>query len=237
MVRVNKNKRLYSILKIRLPTSRFGILTHKKMKLKLTLLFLTLSISAFAQTNLGIGLIAIKFNDKTVLPFYSSINDKQPIKTIRFFNDETINSWNIQDLKNQQKWLKPEILWLDYNFFIFRCEKQEKDWFKIIVDNESGKSLWIKKSKNTEFRDWEKYLQDMFRISRKSKADKIYKLPNTNSGTIKYLGEECFQVKSMKGDWIEIFTSECDDVKSEIKSGWIKWKNGNTLLIECFPIS
>lgn len=38
------------------------------MKLKLTLLFLILSISIFAQTNLGIGLVAIKFDDKTVLP-------------------------------------------------------------------------------------------------------------------------------------------------------------------------
>lgn len=116
------------------------------MRIKLTLLFLILSISTFAQTNLGIGLISIKFDDKTILQFYSSINDKQPVKTIRFFNDESINSWNIKDLKNQQKWLKPETLWLDYNFFVFRCEKLENDWFKVIVDNESGKSFWIKKS-------------------------------------------------------------------------------------------
>ncbi|WP_426485653.1 hypothetical protein [Flavobacterium sp. 2] len=207
------------------------------MRLKLTLFFLILSISIFAQTNLGIGLISIKFNDKTVLPFYSSMNDKEPIKTIRFFNDKSINSWNIKDLKNEQKWLKPEVLWIDYNFFVFRCEKQENEWFKIIVNNESGKSLWIKKNKITEFKNWEKYLQDMFRIERVSKTDKIYKSPNKNAATIKYSGEDCFQVKSTKGDWIEIFTSECDESKNEIKSGWIKWKEGNRLLIEYFPIS
>lgn len=207
------------------------------MKLKLTLLFSILSISIFAQTNLGIGLIAIKFDDKTVLPFYTSVNDKEPAKTIRFFNDKSINSWNIKDLKNQQKWLKPEILWLDYNYFVFRCEEKENDWFNIIVDNESGKSLWIKKSKSTLFRNWEKFLQDMFSVQRKSKTDKIYKLPNKNSGAIRYSGEDCFQVRSMKGDWIEIFTSECDDVKSLLKSGWIKWKDGNNLLIEYFPTS
>lgn len=207
------------------------------MKLKLTLLFSILSISIFAQTNLGIGLVAIKFDDKTVLPFYTSVNDKEPAKTIRFFNDKSINSWNIKDLKNQQKWLKPEILWLDYNYFVFRCEEKENDSFKIIVDNESGKSLWIRKSKSTLFRNWEKFLQDMFSVQRKSKTDKIYKLPNKNSGTIRYSGEDCFQVRSMKGDWIEIFTSECDDVKSQLKSGWIKWKDGNNLLIEYFPTS
>lgn len=207
------------------------------MKLKLTLLFSILSISIFAQTNLGIGLVTIKFDDKTVLPFYTSINDKEPVKTIRFFNDKSINSWNIKDLKNQQKWLKPEILWLDYNYFVFRCEEKENNWFKIIVDNESGKSLWIKKSKSTLFRNWEKFLQDMFSVQRKSKTDKIYKLPNKNSGAIRYSAEDCFQVRSMKGDWIEVFTSECDDVKSQLKSGWIKWKDGNNLLIEYFPTS
>lgn len=77
----------------------------------------------------------------------------------------------------------------------------------------------------------------MFSIARISKTNKIYKLPNINSGIIKYTGEDCFQVKCMKGDWIEIFTSECDEITNEIKSGWIKWKNGNNLLIQCFPTS
>lgn len=46
----------------------------------------------------------------------------------------------------------------------------------------------------------------------------------------------------MRGDWIEIFTADyCEDgyteSKTKIKSGWIKWKQGNTLLIEYFITS
>jgi hypothetical protein len=207
------------------------------MRLKFTIFLYILSISCFAQTNLGIGLISIKFNDKTVLHFYSSINNSKPVKTITFLNDKTINSWNIKNLEEQKKWLKPEILWLDYNLFVFRCEKQKSDWFKIIVDNETGKSLWIKKSEIIEFSSWEKYLEEMFRVERLSKLNSIHKSPKENSEIIKYSEEECFQVKSMKDDWIEIFTSECEESKNEIKSGWIKWKVGNKLLIKYFPTS
>jgi hypothetical protein len=43
----------------------------------------------------------------------------------------------------------------------------------------------------------------------------------------------------MNGDWIEIFTADyCDesytDSKTKIESGWIKWRQGNKLLIEYY---
>jgi hypothetical protein len=39
-------------------------------------------------------------------------------------------------------------------------------------------------------------------------------------------GKDCFQVKLMKGDWVEIFIADyCDDLytdsKTKIKSAWI----------------
>ena len=79
------------------------------------------------------------------------------------------------------------------------------------------------------------------RIADKKQA--IRAEPNEQSKEISYTElEDCFQVKSMKGDWIEIFTSyNCEHSNSknrtEIKSGWIKWRDGNNLLIEYFLTS
>jgi SH3-like domain-containing protein len=65
----------------------------------------------------------------------------------------------------------------------------------------------------------------------------IRKTPADNSEVIKYSEKDCFSVKQCKGDWIEITTSEdCGDIeiKKKVTSGWIKWREGNMLLIEYF---
>ncbi len=53
------------------------------------------------------------------------------------------------------------------------------------------------------------------------------------------MSEDCFKMKRMSGDWIEIFSPAYCLVaykksKIEIRSAWIKWKSGNKLLIDYF---
>lgn len=208
------------------------------MRRLLTIILFLLTINLWGQAEFGQGLVSINFDDKTVLQFYAKQTDTVPIKTIEFFNDKSINSWNIHGLDKQKEWLKPEVLLLDYSSFIFRCKTQTNDWFEVFVNNENDKSLWLKKSELTKFLSWETYLQKMFGVARLSnQSQKIRKQPNDNSEEIKYSGHDCFQVKSMNEDWIEIFTADyCDnnDSKTKIKSGWLKWRQGNRLLIEYF---
>lgn len=197
----------------------------------------------WGQTELGIGLVSIHFSDSTILHFYSSPTEKQATKTIEFFNDKTINSWNIRELDKQKQWLKPECLRLDYSCFIFRCKSETSDWYELIVNNENAQSFWLKKSELTKYSSWETFLIGMFGVSRLPENNQIIRdLPDEEANEIDYSGQDCFQVKSMKGDWIEVFTADyCEDgytdSKTKIKSGWIKWKHGNTLLIEYYSTS
>jgi hypothetical protein len=196
-----------------------------------------------SDKDLGLGLVSINFDDKTILHFFSSANDKVPKRSIQFFNDPKIDSWNIRNLDKQKEWLKPEVLWLDYSSFVFRCLEIKDDWLKVMVNNENGETLWLKKSELTIIQDWENYLKEMFGVERlPDQQQKIRSLPNDTSKETIYQGKDCFQVTSMKGDWIEIFTADyCDesytDSKTRIKSGWIKWRQGNKLLIDYFTTS
>lgn len=215
--------------------------------LKIRLLFTTILIlSTFlsrGQTELGVGLVSINYNDKTILQFYTDTTDKKPAKTVEFFNDQSNNNYNIRNLKTQKKWLDPEVLWLDYDSFVFRCKMQTKGWYEVIVNNENGKTYWLKKGKWTKYLSWEMFLKNMFSIERlPNQKQKIMSLPEEDSKEFKYSGEDCFQVRSMKGDWIEIFTADyCSEgysnSKTKIKSGWIKWRKGNKLLIRYFITS
>jgi hypothetical protein len=203
----------------------------------LTYILLFLTTNVVAQTDLGIGIVSINFDEKTTLNFYSAPTDIEPKRTIQFFNDKKINSFNIREIEKQKKWMKPEILWLDYSSLVFRCQTVNKNWLKVIVNNETGETLWLKKNNLTSYKEWGNYLKEMFGVERlPEQKQKIRISPTDNSKEISYKGNDCFQVKSIKGEWIEIFTADyCDESYTEsktiIKSGWIKWRSGNKLLI------
>ncbi len=199
-------------------------------------IFFLFAFDAVAQTELGIGLASVKFNNETVLKFYSGPYDKEPKQTLEFFNDEMVGT-SIKDFEIHEEWLRPEVLAIDYSHLIFRCKSEDRFWVEVVVNNETGETLWLRKSKTLILSTWEEFLKDMFAISRNSMQEIKMQPLDTAEENI-YTGEECFQVKSMRGDWIQIFSAEhCEEDGGKLKSGWIKWKEGNTLLVDYFLTS
>lgn len=217
-------------------------LNHYNMQYSNVLLTLdSASIAFLNQPEIGTGLVKIIFDAETKLDFYAKKTDDNPIKSIEFFDDTAINSWSIRNLKQEQKWLQPESLWLDYHQFNFRCINQSKGWFEILVNHQTGKTYWLRESNETQYISWENNLKNMFSVVRLTEYPQSIKTEPTDAATeIEYEGDDCFIVKAMKDDWIEIATADyCEDgytdSKTPINSGWIKWKSGNTFLIEYFP--
>ena len=136
------------------------------MKIWTTIILLTIVTLSYGQVTLGTGIVKIEFDEKTVVDFYKKPTDKVYFKRIEFFDDKSIDSWNIKNLEKEKTWLKPEVLWLDYSQFNFRCKSTNGDWLELIVNNDNGQTYWIKKNKMTKFLTWEQYLKDMFGVSR-----------------------------------------------------------------------
>ena len=206
------------------------------MKIILTLFFSLTLLTAFAQSKLGIGIVSIDFNDETRIDFYESSDLTKILKTVEFFNDESINSWNIRNLNSHRNWLQPESLWLDYHQFMFRVKTENIDCFEVYVSD--YKTMWIKKTDLTNFRTWQEYLQNMFSVERIDKnTQNIYSRPFTKSEIIKSDNkDDCFKVKRMQNDWIEVETNHHCENKKKI-TGWIKWRNNDELLINYFTTS
>lgn len=164
------------------------------MRLLITNILFLFTTCLWSQTELGKGLVSINFSDTTVLHFYSSPKERQPTKTIEFFNDKTINRWNIRELNKQKQWLKPECLRLDYSSFIFRCKSETIDWYEVIVNNENAQSFWLKKSELTKYLSWETFLIGMFGVSRLPDKNQIIRdLPDEKANEIDYLGKIVFR--------------------------------------------
>lgn len=204
------------------------------MKLLITSLLYFFAPCLFAQANLGIGLVRINYNDTTVLHLYTSKTDKQPAKTIEFSPNTITDSQNIRN-NEIKRWLKPEGFALEYSFFVFRCKNRTDNWYEVIIDNESGQTLWLKKSTVTKFSSWETFLTGVLGVNvLQDPKQAIRTSPLDTAKEINYKVTDCFRAKSMKGDWIEIYTDDhCDNPESGtiIKSGWIKWRRGEQLLI------
>ncbi|AZQ44182.1 hypothetical protein [Nonlabens ponticola] len=208
------------------------------MRIIILLVLNLVSLTSLSQSELGIGIVSINFNNNnnTLIDFYEGSDLNKKVKTIEFFKDESINSWNIKDLENQQQWLQPESLWLDYHQFSFRTKTNETDCFEIYVSD--TKTMWIKNTDYIEFHTWEEYLQNMFSIERVDKnTQNIYSKPFTNSEIVK-LGskEDCFTVIRMQNDWIEVETGEHCENGRKIK-GWLEWRNDDKLLINYYTTS
>lgn len=204
------------------------------MKTALNLFFILIFLTSFGQKEIGIGIVSVNFDDKTVIEFYKSSDLINNIETVEFFNDESIKSWNIKELENHKEWLSPESMWLDYGQFRFRCKTKMDTCFEIYV-NET-QTMWIEKQDFIEFKNWEAYLKSMFMVERANKtAQKIYSKPSINSEMVKS-ENDCFSVIQMQGKWIEVETAEhCETV--QIITGWIQWRDGNTILINYYTTS
>lgn len=204
------------------------------MKTLLNLFFTLTSLMIFGQSEVGIGIVSINFDDKTIIEFYETSDLTKRLKIVEFFNDESIKSWNIKNLESHKGWLKPESMWLDYGQFKFRCKTKIENCFEVYVSD--TKTMWIQKQDFTKFKNWEEYLRNMFRVERSNKNEQnIYSNPFTKSEIIESKND-CFNVKQMQGEWIEVETAEHCETEQKIL-GWIKWRNGNTILINYYTTS
>jgi hypothetical protein len=201
----------------------------------LAAILILFSVSTNAQPIIGEGLVKIQFDDKPVIDFYKKPSDDVFTRRIEFYRDSLSKGIRIKDFEEVSHWLRPEVLWLDDFQFNFRVKTIKDGWYEVVVNNENGHTFWIRNDRSTKFRSWEDYLRDMPTISRDPyNKQRIKNRPDEKAEELNYEGQDCFQVKSLRGNWIEIFTPPtCDaSLPTRITSGWIKWRSGNKVLIE-----
>lgn len=111
-----------------------------------TLLTCLIFPQIYGQSEVGIGVVSINFDENTKVGFYESSELKVKLKTVEFFNDASINSVSIRDLESHKDWLNPESMWLDHYQFIFRCKTIQTDCFEVYVSDSETLAKEIKLS-------------------------------------------------------------------------------------------
>jgi hypothetical protein len=142
--------------------------------------------------------------------------------------------WKVKNYETCKSWLTPEAYDPLYDLFAFRCKNRVNGWLEVIVNNNTGLSYWLKETEVNKYIDWGTYFQRIYCI-KKSINNPIFDNPSESANKVSFEGKDCFKVNSMKDEWIEVnLTDENTKSSSQaaIKTGWIRWRNNNDVLIK-----
>ncbi len=217
------------------------------MKKSLLLFFLGIELISFSikQYTFGVGVVFFPVDTSHVIRFYENSNDELPVRILRFCNqqvmvaDENI-SYSLDEVifcpdDTDGNWLQPEEFYLHMTM---RCLEETKSAYLVCVNNQTTKSWWIKKAENkVELQSWKQCFLQAYQVSRKEPAENRIKLkPNDKSPAIEYNDMDCFSVIDVKGSWLKIETSfHCEEYSAchgETVTGWIKWNDGQKILVD-----
>lgn len=114
----------------------------------------------------------------------------------------------------------------DYGIFYLVCISEKNENYEIQIDEEN--TAILPKGKDLEFMSWDNFLLNTTGISNLDWVkNPLKKEPNDKSISLDINEGDDFKIIDIYHEWIQI-----SNEKQQI--GWIKWKEGNKLLIDIF---
>lgn len=209
----------------------------KKGLLFLLLLSATLPAAATVfETTYGIGVLHLDFAVLTEIPLRNAADLKTaPEKTITFTvsGDRKSKTATLQT-PNTDKWLAPELLQPENLLFSVRVLERQTGWFRVVVNNGSGKNYWVRNTEGLQFFSWSDEVVRAVSIVRTSRDTNPLRKFQSSSIILPWdpIYADCFRPLKVLGIWMEIETREtCADGTTKVKSAWIQWRDDEQLLV------
>ncbi|MEZ5012702.1 MAG: hypothetical protein R2794_00265 [Chitinophagales bacterium] len=195
--------------------------------------------STLLRSQVGLGVIQVDVQTTFQIDLFAKLSDTIPAKQLNFGFDEESYTMDLANRDSVDTWFHPEAYFPDYDIFLLRCMDTLSGRYLIEVDSGTHAQYWIPAAATYTFRSWKDFLENVLTIER-SNPQPIYTVPDEKASTLKYDGQDCFSVKQVQGAWMEITTFgpclENEWTDSTLASGWIKWHDGHTLLINYYLI-
>ncbi len=121
------------------------------------------------------------------------------------------------------------ILSQEPDIIVFDAIKEDAE-FKVLVNGEWKR---ISHPDRATYKPWSEFIADLY-ISVKDKSP-LRVSPSVESDIIEGWGDNIFEVEQVKADWLKIVCSEASDPSSTNPTactGWVKWREGNRLLVD-----
>jgi hypothetical protein len=190
-------------------------------------------VVAHAQQQLpaGSGMIIFDINKLSSLSLYADTNGRSAPRTVSF----SLNKVGVPEIdSSSRQWFVPEQFHPSYDIFMMRVSALGSGWVQCFV-NERGDRYWLRRNSTQVFMKWNEFL-----LRRAGTINKlpdvetpIYAAPQVSSKMIRMLnGDDCLKVVEVKGEWMRVRSEkQCDGSASRVRSGWIRWKKNDRIVI------
>ena len=228
----------------------------KKYIIYLFILILSQSLKAQNGEVISKGVLYCKEKTIFVLPdsipifnkngsLYAKLLKQNEVINIHYFENQ-IDLKNNKTLKNiypyyyndNSKYNAPiqniiiRAYYPDYGVFVIDANKSNNNEYEVYINGE-----WkIIKDNNLLYKKWEEFIKDV--LIKLPDNISLYSQKHTKSKKIKTQKDLSYRVLQVVGDWIKIECNEnCEDCNHKHKTkGWVKWKNGNKLIVYLYYV-
>ena len=185
-----------------------------------------------------LGFAVVDVAAGTVLPFFAKPDGSKPALTVRLYYNQATKSISHRVEGGEQ--FRPATLHLDYDLWELSVKNKQEGWLKVVVDEQTGKTLWVRERRPVKFVGWLSKMRGAFSIERtRPKANPLRTVPGAKAREVKLAGRDCFKADRMRGDWIRVVQQDhCDGASRWSASGWIRWRDDRgCLLVHIYPFA
>src|SRR5262249_34731698 len=183
-----------------------------------------------------------------------TLNDKEPDdsenSTVKLFNENGSIWYEFSFDEDDREHpfdpartdFSPFAIHLDYFLLVFKCVGEDANRFEVIVDETTGARKFIRKSDHTfKYQTWEDHILNLFAVDFDRAKNRLRNAPSIRAVPVQAPKDVFFHPVKIERNWLRVRwdVSETEGVKSirgkkKIGYGWIKWKEGNNIIIEFY---
>jgi hypothetical protein len=126
--------------------------------------------------------------------------------------------------------IEPRAFYPEYQIIHFEVLGEIGNYYEVILNPENNTIKRIPKSSNWKFYTWEEYLNTVYLMY--GSDNPLRAAPEEDAKVIYKFNDYFFKVIEIKGDWVKIqCNDDCKKCDKGNLEGWIKWKDGERLLV------
>ena len=200
-----------------------------------TLMLSSLSFSNISKKqnenfDMGLGMVKPNFYKKRILYFYSpnlekDVSEHLPYDSLVF--KETDN--NQYSISYAPPWFYPEHLKMDYEILYLKILTLSRDWIQVEVNKQTQLSSWLSVS-DVQILLWPDFLLSVFDVEIIDQTNNPLRIkPLLHASTIPQKKYSYLSPIMVKESWLKVRLLDNDYTK--VGEAWLRWHDGNKLLI------
>lgn len=126
----------------------------------------------------------------------------------------------------------PRQFYPEYDIIHFDVLKESEEAYKVLTDSKNNVTKSVGKDTSLlEFYTWEEYLMEYY-LSFNPESNPLREKPSEEADIIYKYNDYFFKGIEIKGDWIKIeCNSDCKECDKGDLTSWIRWREGEKLLV------